>query len=56
MATIVSVRRLFRQTGCNFVGQAAAVRKTGKVKCVMQLMLQMDKIGISRLKQAAEKK
>ena len=55
MATIVSVRRLFRQTGCNFVSKLLQDKDAEKAKRVMQAMLQMDKIDIERLKQAAEK-
>lgn len=55
MATIVSVRRLFRQTGCNFVSRLLQEKDTEKAKRVMQTMLQMDKIDMGKLKRAAEK-
>jgi len=39
MATIVSVRRLFRQTGCNFVSKLLHYKDPEKAKRAMQAML-----------------
>jgi hypothetical protein len=52
MATIVSVRRLFRQTGCKFVSKLLQEKDPEKAKRVMQAMLPMDSLGVDRLQQA----